>query len=240
MNEIGKTLAKWLFYMVAVILLGWTASLTVTFVTSALPGMPWYVPYFALVVFDVGMIAWLFVFLRHAQGTVQRGVAVALTGFDFLGVGLMVIAEILLGGQTLTDAPAALGTWAIWGIGVWTVVNVLGVLVFHIGDPEAQKSMAIQSQKDAIWSGAMQQLEARRVHESQRLANELGQRLFDNMLAELLVDGNNDGVPDIMQRRQQLPAPSPNGVQAVAAAPPAVVANQRLADSDGGNSPVRP
>ena len=37
MNEIGKFAAKLIFYLVAAVLLLWTASLTVAFVSAALP-----------------------------------------------------------------------------------------------------------------------------------------------------------------------------------------------------------
>jgi hypothetical protein len=199
MSEIGKTLTKFVFYLVAIVLLFWTASLTVTFVAAALPTMPWYVPYLSLVVFDGGMIAWLFVFLKYAQGTIQRATALGLTGFNFIGVGLLVIAEILLGGQTLTAAPENIGTWAIYGIGVWTVVNVFGVLLFHIGAPEAQVQMSIQNEKDAIFRGALANLAERRVENSKALAGELGARMYDSMLAELFVDKNGDGTADLLQ-----------------------------------------
>ena len=205
MSEIGKTLTKFVFYLVAIVLLAWTASLTVSFVASALPTMPWYVPYLSLVVFDGGMIAWLFVFLKYAQGTIQRATALGLTGWNFLGVSLLVGAEILLGGQTMAEAPEGLGTWAIWGIGVWTVVNVLGVLLFHIGDPDAQVQMSIQNEKDAIFRGALANLGPRRVENSKALADTLGARMYDAMLAELFVDRNNDGIPDALQSGQAIP-----------------------------------
>ncbi len=205
MSEIGKTLSKFLFYAVAIVLLAWTASLTVAFITAALPNMAWYVPYLALVAFDGGMIAWLFVFLKYAQGTMQRAVSIALTAFDFLGVALLVIAEILLGGQNIAEAPAALGTWAIWGIGIWTVVNVAGVLLFHIGDPDAQVQMSIQNEKDAIFRGALANLGSRRVENSKALADTLGARMYDAMLAELFVDRNGDGIPDALQSGQAVP-----------------------------------
>jgi len=201
MNEIGKTISKSLFYLVALVLLVWTASLTVTFIQAALPTLPWYVPYAALVAFDGGMIAWLYVFLKAAEGTIQRATAIAATIFDFLGVGLMVIAEIMLGGQTFTEVPESLGTWAIWGIGIWTVVNVLFVILYHIGDPEAQKQMSIQNEKDAIWQGALKDLASRRTHNSAALAAQLGGRMYQEMLAELFVDRDGDGRPDLLEAR---------------------------------------
>jgi hypothetical protein len=202
MNEISKTLSKFIFYMVAAVLLAWTASLTVTFIATALPNMPWYVPYLALVAFDGGMIAWLFVFLKYAEGVIQRATALGLTVFNFAGVSLLVIAEILLGGQTFTEAPQGLATWAIWGIGIWTVANVAGVILFHIGDPSAQKQMSIQNEKDAIWAGALKNLATRRTHNSSALAEELGGRMYDEMIAELFIDRDGDGRADLVQSRR--------------------------------------
>jgi hypothetical protein len=199
MNEIGKFSAKLIFYLVAAVLLFWTASLTVAFVDAALPGMPWYIPYLSLVIFDAGMIAWLYVFLRHAQGTIQRATALIATAVNFVGVGLMVLAEVLLGGQSLVAAPENLGTAAIWGIGIWTVINVAAVLLFHIGDPEAQKQMSIQNEKDAIWRGALQQLASLRTTHSQQLTAELGNRLYRDLLDELFMDANGNGRPDIFE-----------------------------------------
>lgn len=214
MKEIGKTLTKILFYFVAAVLLVWTASLTVDFITSALPSMPWYVPYLALVVFDGGMIAWMFVFLKYAEGTVQRAVALGLVVFDFLGVALLVMADILLGGQTWTVAPEGLGTWAVWGIGIWTVVNVLGVLAFHIGDPQAQIQMSIQNEKDAIFRGALDNLGSRRAENSKMLSNELGSRMYTQLLDELMVDNDRNGVPDAFEGSFQVPAQASSGMQA--------------------------
>ena len=99
---LNRTIAKFLFYGVAIILLVWTSSLTYSFLSMALPGMFWAAPLLGLVVFDAGMIAWMFVFLSHAEGAIQRAVAIILTLWNFLGVGLMTIAEILLSGQTMT------------------------------------------------------------------------------------------------------------------------------------------
>lgn len=200
---LNRTIAKFLFYGVALVLLTWTASLTVSFLSSALPNSFWLVPILGLVVFDVGMIAWLFVFLSHAEGAIQRATALALTIFDMVGVGLMVMAEILLDGQQIVDAPDLLATAAIWGIGIWTIVNVAGLILFHLGDPQARKEMAIQAEKDAIWEGALTDLKNRRIKDQQRLAEELSGVMFREMLAELKTDQDGDGVPDILQRGKQ-------------------------------------
>ena len=226
---LNRTIAKFLFYGVAIVLLVWTSSLTYSFLSMALPGMFWAVPLLGLIVFDAGMIAWMFVFLSHAEGAIQRAVAIVLTLWNFLGVGLMTIAEILLSGQTLTEAPAMLGTAAIWGIGIWTVVNVLGVIVFHLGDPEARKEMALQSEKDAIFEGALTSLKNRRVAAQQGLADEMSATMFAQLLSDIRADSDKNGIPDLLERgtqsrttasdRPQLPAaPSDNDDLAAAVA----------------------
>lgn len=223
---LNRTIAKFLFYAVAIVLLAWTSSLTVSFLSMALPNMFWMVPLLGLVVFDVGMVAWLFVFLSHAEGAIQRAVAITLTMFNFVGVGLMVIAEILLNGQQMVEAPEMLGTAAIWGVGIWTVINVLGLIIFHLGDNNARREMAIQTEKDAIFDAALSNLKSRRTQMQQQLAAELGHTMMDQLVADLHRDEDGNGVPDMLERGNQnarsnavrhgaavdVPAPNQNGV----------------------------
>jgi hypothetical protein len=200
---LNRTIAKFLFYAVALVLLVWTSSLTYSFLSMALPGTFWLVPLLGLVVFDVGMIAWLFVFLSHAEGAIQRAAAIILCLFNFVGVGLMTISEILLDGQTMVEAPAMLGTVAIWAIGIWTTVNVLGVLVFHLGDNKARREMALQSEKDAIFDAALDDLKTRRIAAQKALSQEMSAVMMDELTASLRADNDRNGVPDIMERGQQ-------------------------------------
>ena len=195
----GKSLAKGSFYLVVVVLLTWTGSLTVTFVSSVMPGSPWYVPVFALVVFDGGMLSWLKVFIDYAQGSSQRAVAIVASVFDFLGVGVMVIAEIFLGGQTLVAPPPHLGEYAVWAIGIWTVANVGAVIAFHLMDPEARKRMALQVEKDAVFEEALQKLSKKRAQQSAGLSDILSDGMMAQLRSELATDANRDGIPDIYQ-----------------------------------------
>jgi len=202
-----KTIAKGLFYGVATVLILWTASLTYSFVATALPQTHWLVPLFALVIFDIGMLAWLKVFLDYAQGSGQRALALILSLFDFLGVGLMVLAEILLGGQTMVAPPENLGEYAIWGIAIWTVVNVGGVLIFHMLQPDARRKMVLQSEMDMIFDEALKKLSTRRV----AIGGELSDRLADGMLAQLVaglsLEGNRPALEPVLPAPEAKPLP---------------------------------
>lgn len=197
---LNRTIAKFLFYAVAIVLLLWTSSLTYSFLSMALPGSFWLVPLLGLVVFDVGMLAWMFVFLSHAEGAIQRAVAIILTMFNFVGVGLMTISEILLDGQQLIEAPDMLASAAIWGIGIWTIVNVLGVIVFHLGDNNARRAMAYQSEKDAIFDAALDDLKTRRISVQKIMSEEISRAMMDEMIADLRADIDGDGRRDIFER----------------------------------------
>src|SRR5690606_17820613 len=164
-------------------------------------------PLFALVIFDVGMLAWLKVFLDYAQGSGQRALALILSLFDFLGVGLMVLAEILLGGQTMVAPPANLGEYAIWGIAIWTVVNVGGVLIFHMLQPDARRKMVLQSEMDLVFDEALKKLSTRRA----AIGGELSDRLADGMLAQLVaglaLEGNRPALEPALPAPESKPLP---------------------------------
>jgi len=197
---VKKKMAMGAFYLVALILVLWTGTLTVTFVSSALPEMHWIVPFFALVVFDGGMLAWLIVFTSYAEGAGQRTIAITITVLDLVGVALMTTAEVFLGGQTLVAAPGMLGEYALWGIGVWTVLNVAGVVSFHLLDPETRKEMALREEMDAVFDEALTKLKNKRAEQSGRLSDVIADGMMTELKSRLAQDRNGDGVPDIYQR----------------------------------------
>jgi hypothetical protein len=203
-----KTIARGLFYGVATVLILWTASLTYSFVATALPQTHWLVPLFALVIFDIGMLAWLKVFLDYAQGSGQRALALILSLFDFLGVGLMVLAEILLGGQTLVAPPENLGEYAIWGIAIWTVVNVGGVLIFHMLQPDARRKMVLQSEMDMVFDEALKKLSTRRVAIGGELSDRLADGLLSQLVAGLALEGNRPALEPALPATEAKPLPT--------------------------------
>ena len=194
-----KTIAKGLFYGVATILILWTGSLTYAFVATALPQAHWLVPLFALVVFDVGMLAWLKVFLDYAEGSGQRAIALMMCIFDFLGVGLMVLAEILLGGQDLVSAPPALGEYAIWGIAIWTVVNVGAVITFHLLHPDTRRKMALRAEMDMVFDEALKKLSTKRANVSGQLSDQLSDGMLVQLMAKLATDPQQPGMAKTLQ-----------------------------------------
>lgn len=211
-HKLSRTIVAIVFFMFAGALIAWTSSLTVAFIKQALPASGRFTPYFGLVLFDGGMIVWLAVFIFYAQGLMQRVTAILATLFDFGGVGLLAIAEILLGGQNITEAPEMLGTFAVWGIGVWTIVNVLAGLVFHLNDPEAKRQMALQTELDEIFAGAFNELKNKRNNNQGMLAGMLGHAMFEqletkvNQLADGFSEQGQHHDPNVIEGETTLPA----------------------------------
>ena len=205
-----KTIAKGLFYAVATILILWTGSLTYAFVATALPQAHWLVPLFALVVFDVGTLAWLKAYLDLAEGSGQRALALVMCVFDFLGVGLMVLAEILLGGQDLVSAPPALGEYAIWGIAIWTVINVGAVIAWHLMAPEARRKMALRAEMDLVFDEALQKLSTKRANVSGQLSDQLSDGMMVQLMAELAAEPQRPNMGKTFQAAQPAAVVSTN------------------------------
>ena len=228
-SGLKRTGSKIVFGLISTVILLWTAYLTTSFLSMVLPASFWIVPYLGLVVFDGGMIGWLTVYLYMAEGAMQRAIALGLTLFNLLGVGLMTIAEIVLGGQTFTAAPEMLGTVAIWGVGIWTFVNVAGIVAFHLSSPDARIAAAIQDEKDAIVEDALTDLRNRRGENAAVLGAYMGGGMFKTLVSEIGADADGDGLPDLYERRgnrgaPQLPAPGSD----IAAALALLAANPQL------------
>lgn len=199
-SGLKRTGSMIIFGLISVVILLWTGYLTTSFLSMVLPSSFWVVPYLGLVVFDGGMIGWMFVYLYLAEGSMQRSIALGLTIFNLLGVGLMTIAEIVLGGQTFTAAPEMLGTVAIWGVGIWTFVNVAGIVAFHLSSPDARIAAAIQEEKDAVVEEALTDLSNRRHENAKALSGQLGAGMFKTLVSELGADMDGDGLPDLAER----------------------------------------
>ncbi len=199
-SGLKRTGSMIVFGLISVVIFLWTGYLTTSFLSMVLPSSFWVVPYLGLVVFDGGTIGWMFVYLYLAEGSMQRAIALGLTVFNLIGVGLMTIAEIVLGGQTFTAAPEMLGTVAIWGVGIWTFVNVAGIVAFHLSSPDAKIAAAIQEEKDAVVEDALSDLSNRRQDNAKILSGYLGAGMFKTLVSELGADVDGDGLPDLTER----------------------------------------
>ncbi|MEW6400821.1 MAG: hypothetical protein AB1649_03420 [Chloroflexota bacterium] len=146
-DRIGKDTAIALFYGFVVLVLAWTSTQTIHAVRNVLPNDP-IAPYVALGLFDAGALAWLFSFLKHAQGT-QRTIAFWMTFVDLAGVVAMVAGALeILSARGVTVS-----------ILLATLLNVFAVYVYHLFSPANREQIAIQNFKDKVFDESLKQAE---------------------------------------------------------------------------------
>lgn len=182
---IGWVIAVIFFTALAVTVTTWTASLTVDFVGSVLPELPM-APWLALAVFDAGMWIWALVFIYMAAGIWQKGIAIVMSVFCIIGVGVMSLSELFLGGQNYTLAPEGLGTISVWVIGVWTFISVAAICAFHLADPETQRKMAVREEQDETIKAGLAEYRSQMGRNRQKLASAFGEEMYSravNMLS---------------------------------------------------------
>jgi hypothetical protein len=190
MRSLMTTVSKVLFYLLAIGLLAWTASLTLAFVGGILPELV-LAKYFALVVFDVGCVSWLLIFLFAAEGTPQRSTALIMAFLDLIGVGLMVFAELFTGGQQFASIPADLASIALYGIGIWTIANLVGVFAYHFTDPATMQDIARRNAADKIASLSMKMLDSKMDAIANGVANDLAEQMKVETLLKLSAGKQN-------------------------------------------------
>lgn len=161
----GKTIARGVFYALALGVWVWMMANTLGIARMVFPPggdgfLGDMLPYMALVMFDVGAVAWLLVFLRHAEGIVQRSIAVIVSFVSLLGAIFLSVAHLYLGGQALTSIPAEMGTWVLWAIGGMTLVHGIAIWASHIADPEEMRRIKTQSIMDNGKALALDRAEA--------------------------------------------------------------------------------
>lgn len=175
----GKAIAKGLFYLFAAVVIVWMVTNTKGMLDMVFPGNV-VIPWLGLAVFDLGAIAWLVVFLRDSSGTGQRSISVVASLVSLIGAIAMTVAHLYMGGQTITDVPAEMGTYVIWAIGVMTALHATAVWAYHILDPLEMMEIKQKLGEDRIIALAYKKAEAEIDDRADVLATHIGRTWADN------------------------------------------------------------
>jgi hypothetical protein len=175
MKALAGTVGKILFWIFAVAIFFWTASLSLAALRTILPGDP-IKPYIGLVLTDIGCLTWLLVFIGQAQGLPQRAISLIMFIIDLAGVVLLAAFELLTGGQQLASVPAEMGTAVIWGVIGLTLVNLAAAYFYHLAEPHTWKAIEFGVLTDRLQGEAMQQATRSVEAEAQKLGAILAAR----------------------------------------------------------------
>jgi hypothetical protein len=175
MKQLAGTIGKILFWIFAIAVFFWTASLSLAALRMILPNDP-VKPFVGLVLTDIGALTWLLVFIGQAQGLAQRGVSLIMFIIDLAGVVLLSAFELLSSGQTLARVPAELGNAVIWGVIGLTLANLAAAYFYHLAEPQTWKAIEFGVLTDRLQGEALQQAQRNVEAEAQKLGAILAAR----------------------------------------------------------------
>lgn len=223
MKKLSGVIAMIGFYIFALVIGAWTVSLTLAELKEILPGDP-ITPYFALCLFDGGALAWLGVWLKHAKGLYQRAISIMMLIADLAGVLLISGGRILSGGQTLTDIPESLGAAIIYGVLIWTAINLIALYAFHVTDPATMEDIEMQVLEDTIQQEATEQARANVESEVKTLAGVMAARATGRLKYKLRLPISSYEIQALEGETIEQP---PAQLQAPAKAPQILQAKQK-------------
>lgn len=154
----GKKLGGILVLIVAGALMLYSASRTMHLLSATLPAGQEVLAVIALAAFDLGLVAWLLVFLRAAEGGLQRGIALLMVIVDLAGVVVGFLGDTLLSaGQTGLLAKMAEGDkqTVIMLTALVIAINIAGTVFYHLCSPDNLKRMTEEAARDKIQSQAL-------------------------------------------------------------------------------------
>ncbi|MBK8421045.1 hypothetical protein [Candidatus Villigracilis saccharophilus] len=154
MTTILKYAAKVFFFVLAVMLIAWSAGRGLDFIQSTLPEGQKANGYFGLAGTEIGMLVWLLVFMYAARSIGQYVTAGIMTLVDLAGaIALFTFDSLLRAGQSgmiTTLQPEEVKT-VILALNGLIGANVIATVLYHLADSETQKRIS-----EAVMEGLLE------------------------------------------------------------------------------------
>ncbi len=224
MDAVSKKLGSILVLIVAGALMLYSASRTFHLLSLTLPAGQEVLGVIALAAFDLGLVAWTIVFLRGAEGGLQRGLALLLVLIDLCGVVVGFLGDTLLsaGQSGLLDKMGEGDKQTIIMLTAMVIaVNIAGAVFYHLASPDNLRRMAEESAKDKITTQSLKAIEQQANLLAEQMAPLIAADWVQNMRAEFsaplstrpivaLPEPMVDPAPSSDARPPQIPAPENN------------------------------
>jgi hypothetical protein len=154
MTTILKGVAKVFFFVLAVMLIAWSASRGLDFIQSTLPEGQKANGYFGLAGTEIGMLVWLLVFMYAARSIGQYVTAGIMTLVDLAGaITLFTFDSLLRAGQSgmITALQPEEVKTVILALNGLIGANVIATVIYHLADSETQKRIS-----EAVMQGLLE------------------------------------------------------------------------------------
>jgi hypothetical protein len=162
MKAFGRFFAQLAFYTISIGLLVYAASRSMHFIQASLDEDSQILGLFALLATSGGMLGWLAVFLYHADGLIQKSIALLMVLVDFLGEAALFTMDTLQQAgangvvKELTQSEART---VLIGMSILIALNILAGIAYHLGNMEIIRQMAEGAQKDILFFKSLAEIE---------------------------------------------------------------------------------
>lgn len=146
--------------VLAFLLLIYSATRSVDFIQSTLPGNKHVLAWFALAALDGGLISWTLAYLYGAKGW-QRPIAFGMVVIDLIGVIAMFTLDTLYntGTSGMTDfLTQEQIKWSVIGLSAVIGLNIAATVANHLMSPEALRAQAEEEADDKIETATLKQI----------------------------------------------------------------------------------
>lgn len=197
MKKVLGAIAKVFFLIFSVAILGMMMSYTwgalgILFPNSFVNRL------WGMVLFDIAAMAWALAFVFESRSVAQY--AFAGIGFlaGFLGTILMVIAEVVLSGQSFVETNT-MGMYMVYGFIVVTVLHAALVYAHHAASPTIHQQIEFGIAEGEVNTEAMRQATQSMDENKRQLAHSLTSKMlqdsYRNLNLPIVVDPNVGFVP---------------------------------------------
>lgn len=183
----------WFFYAVVFGLLIWTATLDYRLIARLIPSQR-LLPFFGLVLFDGGLIGWLFTYIYRSRSSLQRLLSAIMTIISLTGIGLFTAVSLIFEAeQVITFVNTEnLPNAVVIAIGIQTFLFVASTVLFHLADPEIMEKNAIQAIQTDIVSEALEQFENKAPQVAKDLTEALAEMMLNNLVNSMSLKIGSD------------------------------------------------
>ena len=183
MKGFWKGVSNVLFYVIAASLLVYAASRSLDFIMSTLPNNQQVIGFLGLAATSGGMIAWLMLFMHHADGLGQKITAVIMVAVDLTGeIGLFTMDTLYRSGQSGMIAsltPDEIQT-VIIGLSLLIATNIIATVAYHVLDNTNLRNMREGFVRNHLEAKALDEIEKK----GEQLAHDLAPKLAEQWVKE--------------------------------------------------------
>lgn len=156
-----KKIGSLLVTVLGVLLLVYSASRSLDFITLTLPADRQILAYFGLAALDGGLVCWLLAYLYGCKGGWQQAVALLMVIIDLVGAVAMFTLDTLYNtgkaGMTAQLGPQEIQT-AVLALSGVVALNIASTIAHHLLDPDKLREHAEQEAFSRVEEKALQQI----------------------------------------------------------------------------------